>query len=70
MKAGLIPALSKSTRAQTWPECEDIWLNSLADQSGWTFFATDRSTSVILPPVRYFLMPNLLTNTPIGSESG
>ena len=69
MKAGLMPASSKSTRAQTRPECDDIRLNSSADQSGWTLFAIDRSTSAILPPVRYFLMPNLLTKTPIGSES-
>ena len=69
MKAGLMPALSKSTRAQTRPECDDIRLNSSADQSERTFFAIDRSTSAILPPVRYFLMPSLLTKMPIGSES-
>ena len=69
MKAGLMPASSKSMRAQTRPECNDIPLNSSADQSEWTFFAIDQSTSAILPPVRYFLMPNLLTNMPIGSES-
>ena len=88
MKAGLMPASSKCTRAQTGPKGNDIRLNSLADQSkwtffaidrddmwlnsdqsGWTFFVTDRSTLAILPPVRYFLMPNLLTNMPIGSES-
>ena len=69
MKAGLMPASSKSTRAQTRPECDDIRLNSSLDQSEWTLFAIDRSTSAILPPVRYFLMPNLLTKMPIGSES-
>ncbi len=69
MKAGLILASPNSTRAQTLPKCEEIRLNSSADRSGWTIFAMDRSTLAILPPVRYFLILNLFTNTPMGSES-
>ena len=53
-KAGLIPASSRSTRAQTHPKCDDMQLNLLVDQLGWTFFAMDCSTLVILPPMRYF----------------
>jgi hypothetical protein len=52
MKAGLMLASSKSTRAQSLPECDDIRLNLSADQSGWTLFATDHSILAILPPLR------------------
>ncbi len=69
MKAGLNPASSSSTRAQTLPECKEKQLNSSADRSGWTLFVMDCNTLAILPPMRYFLIPNLLTNTPMGSES-
>jgi hypothetical protein len=68
-KSGLIPALSSSTRAHTLPEWDENLLILSSDKSGWTFLAKVRSTSEILYPVRYFVLPFLLTKTAMGCLS-
>ena len=63
-----MPASSSNTRAQTLPEWEEKNFISSADRSGWTSFAMEQRMSAILLPVRYLVMPNLFTNTAMGSE--
>ena len=69
MKYGAMPALSSRTRAKILPECEENHLISSLHRSGWTALATEHKTSDILFSVRYFFLPDLLTNTAIGSLS-
>ena len=64
-----MPASSSNTRAQTLPEWEEKRFILSADRSGLTAFAMEQKTSAILLPVRYLVMPNLFTNTAMGSES-
>ncbi len=68
MKSGVILALSNNTAAHTLPEWEEKRFNSSPGMSGWAVLATKRKVSPILLPVRYLVMPNLLTNSPIGCE--
>ncbi len=56
MKSGAMPALSSRTRAQTLPECEENCLILSLDRLGWTALATERKTSDMLFPVRYFFL--------------
>ena len=69
MKSRVMPALSSNMRAHSLPEWEEKCFNSSPGMSGCAVFATKRKVSVILLPVRYLVMPNLLTNRPIGCES-
>ena len=68
MKSGVIPALSNNTAAHTLPEWEEKRFNSSPSMSGWAVLATKRKVYAILLPVRYLVMPNLLTDSPIGCE--
>ncbi len=68
MKSGVIPASSNNTAAYTLPEWEEKRFNSSPGISGWAVLATKRKVSAILLPVRYLVMPNLLTDSPIGCE--
>ncbi len=68
MKSGVIPASSNNTAAHTLPEWEEKHFNSSPGMSGWAVLATKRKVSAILFLVRYLVMPNLLTDSPIGCE--
>ncbi len=68
-KSGLIPASSSSSRAHTLPEWDENLLILSSDKSGWTFLAKVQSTSEILFPIRYFVLPFLSTKTAMGCLS-
>jgi hypothetical protein len=53
MKDGDLPALSRSTQAQTRREWAEYFLRSLAEVDGRTFFTASRRSVAVLLPVMY-----------------